>query len=243
MACIARRFENAETKRSSQKSDIWFLNRCLAEKLTPKFAIIKVSNNFSPNESYIQKMQKMLVTQARRERYKKLEKYTREAESLYAQLLAENNRAGAARIQKSIEQKIKQKNLRLKKKLDELREEKYPPDMISGKTYSEEIPDTCQFHPRVKFLPDNLQNIFTASEIELLKLGFKHSFYSPINQNSLSKFSIDIDVAIQRLKINKPTKEYIRGEVAEKLREHLIREGNKPSKRNRIQRQTDLIIN
>lgn len=241
MTNMIGKWRKLENKRKSIEADLWFLNRCINENLTPKFAVVKPQYNCRSLKGWQNQTQKRILRNAVREKYQRLEKINSEKwdtwEHLTRTLPHEELQTRLNDAQDDIEANMQQKTATLRKKLDNLRQEKHPKKEEPW-TKGEKV-GNFSFHPRVKFLCDD--NIFNKEEKEILELGLKYSFKKSLNFDQICKFSIDVDLAIQRLKVNEHVKTYVRQEASKILNEELIEDQEDRRSRQKVAQQQKLL--
>lgn len=194
MVPLTTKYQRLAVKRCYLHIDIWFINRCLCEGLTPTFAKIKVSRN-CPFKMQKELQIKLLLNE-RRKKYCFLDNINTDLKMTYDILLDNYPFFYIQEILQSIFCNVnvirdaKYKNI--VKKLKNLRELKI---RNQEKISNNKITNSFPFHNRTI----NLSNtVFNNVEVSMLDKGLKYSVSPILSEKKIAEFSIDIDILIDK---------------------------------------------
>lgn len=181
-------YRRLSIRRCTISADVWFVNRCIHENLTPTFAKVRTSNNVP--ERLHNDLSKKLLRSAIIKHNMQLDRINTTLKTLYDNLQYSLDQYNFHVLMSSIFIEIESvyavKHERLTRKLDNLRTRTgVDSDPVSSSHH--------KFHPRVI----NLSNVnFSPDELGFLDKGLKYSIFKP-DINSVRKLSIEIDVILQ----------------------------------------------
>ncbi|XP_050510523.1 uncharacterized protein LOC126887180 [Diabrotica virgifera virgifera] len=207
MVNLALQYLRLATQRSNIKLDIWFISRCLHNKVFPTFCRVRTSNNVHPNIRNA--MQTKLMKKEICKHYSKLNYIDCKLKVTYDSLLETlhyiNLNTFLSDVQDKVDRSHSVKFNRVNNKLQHLVNNKIRLDQQKAshnKSFS-----NFRFHPRIK----NLSNVqFSDDELKLLNLGLKHSIPTNLSIRDLESLSIETDTVIQNLSISLTQKTSIR---------------------------------
>uniref|UniRef100_A0A6P7F8M0 Uncharacterized protein LOC114327450 n=1 Tax=Diabrotica virgifera virgifera TaxID=50390 RepID=A0A6P7F8M0_DIAVI len=184
------------TKRCILKLDIWFISRCIDNKVFPKFCKVKTPGNVPINlkNTFQLKILKKEICN----HYSKINYINCKLKVIYDSLLDtigfDNLSSFLNDVQDKLDNVTSIKFNRLKSKLNNLiRNKVILHNNNSNTTFSNFV-----FHPRLK----NLSSVvFNKKEIDLLNLGLKYSIPKKVSVKDLQSLSIELDIIIQNLSV------------------------------------------
>lgn len=210
MVVLADRYRRLALRRSLTRVDVWFLNQCINEHVTPTFARIRTSKNV-PAELKVE-MEHRIVRKEICKHYAKLDLLNLELKSTYDKI---SNTLSYDELQDFLNDvddfvnfERQNKFQRVKNKLSTLIR-----NIINhGRNLARNNNKFSNFNffNRIKNLSSTQ---FDDDEIELLRLGLKYSIGSQLSERDLLHFAIELDVIIENISGDSKIKNQLRDDV------------------------------
>lgn len=223
MADPAEKYKRVSIRRATAEIDIWFINNCIKEQVTPNFAKVKTSNNV-PSRFKADIEYKILRSEICKH-YARLDFLNCELrnvyDTLYGTLTEERFRGLLNDINDLVTTTKNTKFNKVKSKLDNLIIQKNNMNryrLNNSKKFSD-----FKFHDRIKNLSDV---VFEDDELDLLRWGLKYCIRTPIAESDLLEFSVELDVIIEQVTHNNNIKKSLRNEFY-----HILYKANKARNR------------
>lgn len=210
MAYEAERYRRLSVKRAIIEVDVWFLNNCIKEKVTPVFARVKTSKNVGLK--YKEKLEYNIIRSAICKHYAKIDFINCELKKLYSEAIVSMDNDQIIFFFNGISDEISrekaQKFDKLKSKLNNLIKQKniFNRNRLANSTKFSDF----KFHDRIK----NLSNVdFDDDELDILRLGLKHIIKTPLSESDILELSVEIDVLIELITNNSNVKKSLRNDM------------------------------